>query len=120
MSFNITGGGILTSATKLTTTNATNVLAPTSRTIVLSIICAEIAGSTPTLTLALYDGTTTYYLRNALAMTARQTFILNEPLVLNANWKLQATAGTANQIDVVVNYLNAVAVANGSWSGPVR
>jgi hypothetical protein len=120
MSFNITGGGILTNATKLTTTNATDVLAPTSRTTVLSIICTEIAGSTPTLTLALYDATTTYYLRNALAMTAKQTFIFNEPLVLNANWKLQATAGTANQIDVVVNYLNADKTAQGMWAGPSR
>ena len=120
MTFNITGGGILTDAVKLTTTSDTDVLAATGRTTVLSIICTEIAGSTPTLTLALFDGTTTYYLRNALAMTAKQTFIFNEPLVLNANWKLRATAGAANQIDVLVNYLNPDKTAMGMWNGAVR
>ena len=114
MSFNITGGGILSKATKLTATTPTDILDAPGRTTVLSIICTEIAAATPALTLALFDGTTTYYLRNALAMTARQTFIFNEPLVLNAGWKLRATAGAANQIDVLVNYLNADKTSQGA------
>jgi len=115
MSFNISGGSILTQATKLTTTGVTNLLSADKRTTILSIIAAEITGNTPTLTLELYDGTTSYYLRFAAAMTANQVLILDSPFVLNTGWKLRATAGTANRIDCFVNYVPPDATALGTF-----
>ena len=50
--------------------------------------------------LEVYDGSTSYYLQNAKPMTARQTLEWGD-IPLNKGWKLRATAGTANQIDVV-------------------
>jgi len=115
MSFTLTGGSILTKATKLTTTSATVLYGGSGikRTVILSVIATEIAGATPTLTLELFDGTTSYYLRNALAMTAKQTLIFNEPLALQSGWSLRATAGTANQIDCFVTYMSPDATALG-------
>ena len=118
MSFTLTGGSILTRATKLTTTAATDLYVASKRTVILSVVATEIAGSGPNLTLELFDGTTSYYLRNALAMTAKQSLILNEPFALQSGWALRATAGTANQIDCLVTYMSPDATALGTWNGP--
>lgn len=114
MSFTLTGGSILTKAAKLTTTDATALYTADKRTTILSIICAEIAGSTPNLTIELYDGLSSYYLRNAKAMVAKEAVIFNEPFVLNVGWALRITAGAANQIDAFVSYLSPDATALGS------
>lgn len=113
MSYTLTGGVILTKATKLTTTGATDLYVASKRTVILSIVCTEIAAATPALTLALFDGTTSYYLRNAFAMTAKQTFIFNEPFALQSGWTLRATAGAANQVDCLVTYMSPDATALG-------
>lgn len=118
MSFTLTGGFILTKATKLTTTGATVLYEAKKRTVIVSIIATEMAAGTPALTLELFDGTTSYYLRNAFAMTAKQTLIFNEPFALQAGWFLRATAGAANQVDCLVTYMNPDAAALGSGYGP--
>jgi hypothetical protein len=118
MSFTLTGGSILTKATKLTTTSATALYTAQKRTVILSIVATEITGNTPALTLELYDATTSYYLRNALAMTAKQTLIFNEPLTINAGWSIRATAGAANQIDCLITFMSPDATALGTWNGP--
>lgn len=120
MSFTLTGGSILTTTTKLTTTSATVLYggAGIKRTVILSIVATEIAASTPALTLELFDGTTSYYLRNALAMTAKQSLIFNEPFALQSGWSLRATAGAADQIDCLVTYMSPDATALGTWNGP--
>ena len=118
MSFTLTGGSILTQATKLTTTSATALYTASKRTVILSIISVEVAGATPTLTLDLYDGTTAYRLRTALAMTAKQTFIFNEPFALQSGWSLRATAGAADQIECFITYMSPDATALGTWNGP--
>lgn len=118
MSFTLTGGSILTKPTILTTTNATALYSATKRTVILSVIAAEVAGATPTLTLDLFDGTTAYRLRNALAMTARQTFIFNEPITINSGWSLRATASAADQIECFATFMSPDATALGTWNGP--
>lgn len=114
MSFTITGN-IQTIATKLTTTSVTSLYAATKRTTIVSIIAAEITGNTPTLTIELYDGSTSYYLRYQAAMTANGIVTIDTPFVLNTGWSLRATAGTANRIDIVVNHLTADANAVGNF-----
>ena len=113
MSFSFTGGALLTKAAKLSTTAATTILSTTQRTNVLSIVCTEIAGGTPNLTVEVYDtaNTTSYYVRNAKAMTAKETYIFNEFLVVPANWALRVTSSVADQVDVVVNYMGPDATA---------
>jgi hypothetical protein len=63
--------------------------------------CTEITGGTPNLTIELYDGTTSFYLRNAKAMTAKETVLIDYGLWLNPGTFLRITASVANQIDVV-------------------
>jgi len=114
VSFTLTGN-IQTIATKLTTTNVTALYTATKRTTIVSLIAAEITGNTPTLTLELYNGTTSYYLRYQAAMTANGIVTIDTPFVLNTGWSLRATAGTADRIDIVVNHLTSDAAAVGSF-----
>lgn len=105
MSYTAIGGALLPKRVKLTTTSATTLYDPEkSGALILSIIAVEIAGSTPTLTLDIYDGTTTYYLQNAVAMTAKQRLILDLLVPLKVGEKLRATASAADQIDIHVTY----------------
>ena len=63
--------------------------------------CTEITGATPNLTIdILKPDATVIYLRNAKAMTAKETFIFSEGVLLLPGWKLRVTASAANQIDV--------------------
>lgn len=113
MSYNV-NGVLASTPTKLTDATATTVLDTSKRTTVLSIICTEWGGNTPNLTIDLYDGTTTIYLRNALAMTAKQTFVFNDEFVLAQNQVLRVTSSDASgEVDVLVNYLNPDATAQG-------
>ena len=68
----------------------------------------ENAAGTPSLTLDLYDGTTTYYLGSggvvykAKALTAGQSVTFSEGIVVPVGWKLRATSNNAGgQIDLV-------------------
>lgn len=107
-------GPILSKATKLTSSTATTILQAKSRTVLASIVCTEIAGATPALTIEVFDGTTSFYLRKAVPMTARQTFVFEGPFALNATEELRATASAGNQVDCIVTYFPNVA------SGSVR
>lgn len=118
MSFTLTGGSILTTSAKLTVTTPVTLYAASKRTVIVGIVATEIAAATPALTLALWDGTTYYYLRNALAMTAKETFKYVEPFALQNNWELRAIASAANQIDCLVTYMSPDATALGTWNGP--
>ena len=114
MSFTITGS-IQTIATKLTVTTPVTLITASKRTTIVSVIAAEITGNTPTLTIELYDGSTSYYLRYQAAMTANGIVTIENPFVLNVGWSLRATAGTANRIDIIVNHLTSDATAQGSF-----
>jgi hypothetical protein len=98
-------GLLLTKATKLTGSSPTTVFTAKSRATLISIICTEIAGATPSLTIEVFDGTSSFYLRKLAPMTARQTFVFNEPIALNAGQELRVTASAANQIDCFVAYM---------------
>lgn len=85
---------------KLTGTGATDIVAETNRCLVKKVYVTEISGNTPNFSLEVYDGTTSYYLMNTKPMTARQTLEWDD-IPLEAGWKLRATAGTADRIDVI-------------------
>lgn len=105
MSYTVNGGALLPKRFKLDSTNVTTIYdADKSSALLLSIIAVEINGSTPTLTLDIYDGTTAYYLQNAVAMTARQRLQIDILVPLKVGEKLRATASAANQIDIHVTY----------------
>ena len=89
-------------AQKLTDTSVTDIVAETKRCLVKKVYVTEISGNTPTFSLEVYDVTnaTSYYLMNTKPMTARQTLEWGD-IPLNKGWKLRATAGTANRIDVI-------------------
>lgn len=113
MSFNVTGA-LLSKPVKLTGATATVILTATKRTTILSVICAEIGGDTPNLTVELYDGSTSYYLRNALAMSANEVVVFDNEFVLPLGWSLRVTSsGASGEVDVLCNYLNPDATAQG-------
>lgn len=118
MTYTVNGGGLLPKRVKLTATTATTIYdADKSSALLLSIIAVEHAGGTPTLTLDIYDGTTTYYLQNAVAMTARQRLQIDILVPLKVGEKLRATASVANQIDIHVTYSprDATSLGGGSF-----
>ena len=116
MSYTVNGGTILTEAVKLTTNTVTDILTAKGKTLVVAIYAAEINGSTPTITLEKYDGTTSFYLTNAKPMTARQLLELNVLVNLKNGEKIRATASAANQIDIWVSYLAADKTAMGTFT----
>ncbi len=102
MSVFVVAGGIVTSiAVKLDSTDVTEIAGSDDFTTrVAWFQCTEITGATPDLTVELYDGTTSVYLRYQQAMTANGS-VKFEDIALNKGQKLRVTAGAANQIDVV-------------------
>lgn len=102
--FQLVGGAADKIRQKLTTTNPTVVAgSATLQTAVVWFLCTEIGGATPNLSIEVYDASTTtsYYLRLAKPMTAKESVLFEAGIVLNVNEFLRITAGTANQIDVV-------------------
>ncbi|MFD1945067.1 hypothetical protein [Paradevosia shaoguanensis] len=121
MSYNVLGGALQTAPVKLTDSNPTTVLAADrAGTTVLSVICTETAGSTPNLTIAKTDGTTTIYYRNAKAMTAKETVVFETVIVLKNQWSLQITSSSpAGGVDVDVTYLAPDRTAQGGQFMPL-
>jgi|TARA_Y100000310_G_scaffold321370_1_gene378912 hypothetical protein len=92
----------------LINTNLISVLtaASGSTIIIKSIIASEDAGSTPSLTLTLVNGSDIFNLYKDKAFSAKQTLeLLNQPLVLSAGEILKAQASAGNQLHVIVSYL---------------
>jgi hypothetical protein len=101
--FQIAGSAATTEGFKLTTTDPTVVAGSADeRTEVLWLQCTEISGNTPALTIEVYDGTDSFYLRYQFAMTAKERVLIDQGFALEKNQFLRVTAGAANQIDVVV------------------
>lgn len=80
---------------------------PTGSTCILkSILVSEDAGSTPSITLTLVNGSDIFNLFKDKAFSAKQTLeLLNQPLVLSTGEILKAQASAANQLHVIVSYL---------------
>jgi hypothetical protein len=114
MTYTIQGGNVQTKQVKLTTADPTVIVdGGQSGATVVGIYAAEIAGATPTFTLEKYDGTTRYFIRGALAMTAYQEYTRDVIIVLKAGESLRAEASAANQIDVVASYIPGDRTAKG-------
>lgn len=114
MTYSINVGAMLQKRFKLTTTNTTTIYdASKGGVLLVSIVAVEIAGSTPTLSLDIYDGATAYFLQNAVALTARQRLHIDLLIPLKVGEQLRATASAANQIDIHVTYSPRDATAVG-------
>jgi len=119
MSNFLLGGAMDTIDTKITGNTAVAVYTATKRTVITSLVITENFGSTPNLTVDRYDtaNTTAYYLRNAQAVTAKQTVVFDEPMVLKPGWSLRVTSSdAAGKFDVMVTYLMPDATAKGAWT----
>lgn len=111
MAYNI-DGPLLTQDTKISGNTVTDVFTASASTLIAGITVTENFGSTATLTLEKYDGSTSYYLRKAVAMTAGTAFIWDQPFTLPHGWKLRVTSGdAAGKMDVAVTYAPPVAAA---------
>lgn len=116
--YTVLGGNLQTKYTKITTTSATTVLdAGPSGATVVAIYACEISGSTPTLSIDRFDGTTATFVRPTKALTAREEIVKDVLLVLKANELLRATASAGNQVDVIVTYSPRDATAKGGSMG---
>lgn len=71
---------------------------------ILALRIAEVNGSTPTVTLDVYDGTTAYEIAHARAFTAKEIWeaikLDGVPVVLLPGEELRATASAASQLHV--------------------
>lgn len=90
----------ITIPTKVTGNTVITIVDGASLSLVCELFITEIAGSTPNLTLEIYDGTTSTYFVKTKPMTALQGLVW-ENIPLSPIQKLRVTAGTANQIDVI-------------------
>jgi len=105
-------GALQTEDTKLTDNTETTVYTADSATTIVSITATENNAGTPTLTIEKHDGTNSYYLRKAVAMTAGTAFIWDSPFRLPHGWTLKVTSSDAQgEIDVSVSYVTSVAAA---------
>ncbi len=101
MTYNISGGTVLTKWTALSGSTATDILDLGKRVVILSIV-AEGTSGTPTLTIDVNDGTNTYDVRRAASVP----FTFSEPFALDTNQKLRATSSDASgHIHVGVSYI---------------
>jgi hypothetical protein len=99
--FQVTGGIITPIAVKLSATTATSVFGSSdSPSRVAWLQCTNITADTPDLTVELYDGATSVYLRYQQAMDANGA-VKFEDIALNPGQFLRVTAGAADKIDVV-------------------
>jgi hypothetical protein len=109
MTYNISGGAVVTKWTALAGSTATDILDLGKRVVVLSVI-AEGTTGTPTLTIDVNDGTNTYDVRRAASVP----FSFDEPFALDTNQKLRATSSdSSGHIHVAVSYINPTATAVG-------
>jgi len=109
MSYFITGSNLLTRYVNTSGTSPVDVTPEVQgrACVIASVEVTDIGGGTGNLTIDIYDPDTpaTYFKRNALAVTPKQSIPYVEPFWLPPNWRLRVTlsAGTAS---VLVNYFN--------------
>jgi hypothetical protein len=97
--FQVTGSASI--AVKVTTNTVTTIAGDAAKATRIDWFqCTEILGGTPNLTVELWDGTTSVYLRKSKAMTANEEVLRTQGLTLNAGQFLRVTSSTANSVDV--------------------
>lgn len=102
MAFNTEVGGQEIISVRLTNGNVTDIVDATDEAWdIMWVAFGEHAGTTPNLTISLYDGTNTYYLStdgycwNAKALTAAQAVSIDD-LPIPKGWKLRAQSSNAS------------------------
>ena len=80
---------------------------PTGSTCILkSILVSEDTGATPTIDITLVESSNIFSIFKSKALSANQTLeLLDKPLVIQAGEILKAQASAANQIHLIVSYL---------------
>ena len=80
---------------------------PTGSTcIVKSILVSEDTGATPTIDITLVESSNIFSLFKSESLAANQTKeLLTQPLVIQAGEILKAQASAANQLHIIVSYL---------------
>ena len=94
--------------TDLSTTNLTSILTvPTGSTyIIKSIIISEDTGSTPSIDITLVESSNIFSLFKSKSLAANETKeLLTQPLVIQSGEILKAQASAANQLHMIVSYL---------------
>lgn len=88
---------------KLTTTNATTIATPSEKKILtIESITISTAGTGGSISLYVNDGTTDYYIMNALPLGARALYTVTDAHIpLRSGWTLKALASAANQFDIL-------------------
>jgi hypothetical protein len=86
-------GGLITEPAALSANTVTTVFTARSRTMIVSVVACPTSG-TPNLSLSRYNGTTRYYFRKAVAMTAGTPYVWETPFMIDAG-----------DMDVMVTYL---------------
>ena len=104
MSCTIAGTPISTIPTKLGTTSITDIFEATKRTTILSIVACNYDASATTYSLEMFDGTVSYPIYGTETVAAHTREVFNEPFVLSSGWKLRATAGNANRLNIILTY----------------
>lgn len=104
-------GGLLTEPSAIVANTVTTVFEAERRTMIVSIIVTPTSG-TPSLSLSRYNGTTRYYFRKAVAMTAGTPYVWDTPFMIDPDDVIEVTSSAAGgDMDVMVTYLNPVAPA---------
>ena len=80
---------------------------PTGSTcIIKSILVSEDTGATPTIDITLVESSNIFSIFKSKALSANQTLeLLDKPLVIQAGEILKAQASAANQLHIIVSYL---------------
>ena len=94
--------------TDLTSTGLVVLLnVPTESTCILkSILVSENTGATPTIDITLVESSNIFSLFKSVGLAANQTKeLLTQPLVIQAGQELKAQASAANQLHIIVSYL---------------
>ena len=92
----------------LTTTSATTIYTIPSATtsIIKSILVSEDTGATPNIDITLVESSNIFSIFKSESLAANQTKeLLTQPLVIQAGEILKAQASAANQLHIIVSYL---------------
>jgi len=100
-------GQPLTVYGRLSDNTATTIFTATKRTTIVAIACTETNGGVQTLSIfRTAAGGGDYFLRKALAVTAKQRVLVDETFVLNPGDMIKAQSGdAAGYFDTMVTYL---------------
>lgn len=101
--FQATGGTFGEIRAKLTTTAVTTVLAANKATALVNLQVRNLTGSTPTVTVAIYNGTDRYYLAYTVPMTAYGVYEYTMGTKLTGRETVEVSI-SANSADVIGIY----------------